>query len=140
VEKPAAVAALVNEFMEQTKTMENTTGEVRPQVWTTALTRPVQGRDLVQQIMEIVSQIYDSVEFTHEAVRAPRLPPIEGHRLQRSALRPSDGLDQERQRQDRPRRDPPPSPGAALTLPTEPGKRLRQTIDPSHSHNPGQAS
>ncbi len=95
VEQPAAVAALLNEFMERTDTMTNTAANVRPQGWTeafaeksadafadafaaevtleaTVLSRPVGGRDQVALVMKTASTVYEALQFTHQAISGDR--------------------------------------------------------------------
>ncbi|MCO6010993.1 alpha/beta hydrolase [Actinoallomurus purpureus] len=95
IERPAVVAALLDAFLAKTHPAGNTTRGVRPQRWTVAfaeksaasfaeafaedvvleantLTRPVEGREQVKQVMETASGIYDSLVFTQESSSGPR--------------------------------------------------------------------
>jgi pimeloyl-ACP methyl ester carboxylesterase len=96
VERPSAVAAQLDEFLAQNLSGGGITAAgVRSRGWTDAfanksaerfgaafaedvvleaanLRRPVEGRELVKQVMGTASGIYDSLVFTHEASSGPR--------------------------------------------------------------------
>jgi pimeloyl-ACP methyl ester carboxylesterase len=97
VEQPAALAAQLDRFLTEHATSAdgNTAADARPQGWTNAfasksaeafgeafaddvvleasvLTRPIEGRDRVMQVMGTASAIYESLVFTHEASAGPR--------------------------------------------------------------------
>jgi pimeloyl-ACP methyl ester carboxylesterase len=97
LEQPAALAAQLDRFLTEHATSAdgNTAADVRPQGWTNAfasksadafakafaddvvleasvLTRPIEGRDQVMQVMGTASAIYESLVFTHEASAGPR--------------------------------------------------------------------
>ncbi len=97
VEQPAALAAQLDRFLTEHATSAdgNIAADVRPQGWTNAfasksaeafgeafaddvvleasvLTRPIEGRDRVMQVMGTASAIYESLVFTHEASAGPR--------------------------------------------------------------------
>ena len=97
VEQPAALAAQLDRFLTEHATSAdgNIAADARPQGWTNAfasksaeafgeafaddvvleasvLTRPIEGRDRVMQVMGTASAIYESLVFTHEASAGPR--------------------------------------------------------------------
>ena len=97
VEQPAALAAQLDRFLTEHATSAdgNIAADARPQGWTnafasksadafakafaddvvleaSALTRPIEGRDRVMQVMGTASAIYESLVFTHEASAGPR--------------------------------------------------------------------
>jgi pimeloyl-ACP methyl ester carboxylesterase len=97
VEQPAALAAHLDRFLtaHATPADGNTAAGVRPQDYTnafatksaeafaeafaddvvleaSALTRPIEGREKVMQVMGTASAIYESLVFTHEVSAGPR--------------------------------------------------------------------
>ncbi|MFK0114202.1 alpha/beta fold hydrolase [Streptomyces sp. NPDC091217] len=96
LEQPAVVAGLLDTFLAtSTRGAGGTAQDVQPQAWTKAfddkaadsfaaafaddvvleasvLTRPVESRERVKQVMEAASGIYDSLAFTQESSRGPR--------------------------------------------------------------------
>lgn len=95
VEQPSAVAALIDTLLAKTVPAGDTTGDVQSQPWTTAfaeksdgsfaeafaegvvlegsiLTRPIEGREQVKQVMGAASGIYESVTFVYEASQGLR--------------------------------------------------------------------
>ncbi|MEU6572599.1 alpha/beta fold hydrolase [Streptomyces sp. NPDC046805] len=95
LEQPAAVAALLDAFLAKAPAADTATPRVGQQRWTTAfaeksagsfaeafaedvvleatvLTRPVEGREQVKQVLAAASGIYESLEFTYDSSRGPR--------------------------------------------------------------------
>ncbi|MEV6041216.1 alpha/beta hydrolase [Nonomuraea sp. NPDC052116] len=94
IERPAAVAALLDALLAKAHPVGDRTRSVRPQQWISAfaeksaasfakafaedvvlegsaLTRPIEGRGQVEQVMEAASDIYDSLVFTREGSSGP---------------------------------------------------------------------
>ncbi|MFF4764628.1 alpha/beta fold hydrolase [Streptomyces sp. NPDC001292] len=95
IEQPEAVAARLDVFLAEALTSAGDTVGVRPQEWTqafdekssaafgdafaedvaleaSALRKPIQGREQVRHVMGTASAVYESLVFTHEAVRDQR--------------------------------------------------------------------
>ncbi|MEU6088373.1 alpha/beta fold hydrolase [Streptomyces sp. NPDC047085] len=159
IERPAAVAALLGAFLAEALPAGITKSGVRAQPWTTAfagksadsfaeafaeevvleattLTRPVEGRDQVKQVMATASGIYESLAFTHEATRGPRTyleweaTAFGGLRIQGVTVltKDEDGRIVRAAIHHRPL-------GAVLRFSVEMRERLRGRIDPTHFHD-----
>jgi hypothetical protein len=158
VEQPAAVAALLNEFMERIDTMTNTAANVQPQGWTDAfaekssdafadafaaevmleasvLSRPVEGRDQVALVMTTASTVYKALQFTHQAVSGDRTyleweaKAFGGVDLRGVTVLTKNDSGQIVNVAIHHR-----PLGAALAFSAELGERLRAAIDPDHFH------
>ncbi|MFD3452805.1 alpha/beta fold hydrolase [Streptomyces sp. NPDC058691] len=159
IEQPTAVAALLDALLVKTSPPGDTSGHVAPQRWTTAfadkstdsfgealaeeavldasiLTRPIEGREQVKQVMAAASGIYDSLTFTHEATEGLRTylewraTASGGTRMEGVTILTKD----ERGRIERVTIHHRPL-GAVLRFSAELRDRLLDRIDPTHFHN-----
>ncbi|MDX3265003.1 alpha/beta hydrolase [Streptomyces sp. MI02-2A] len=159
VEQSSAVAALLDTFLTKTRPAGDTSRDVKSQQWTTAfaeksadsfgkafaeevvldatiLTRPIEGRERVQQVMAAASGIYDALAFTHEATQGPRTylewkaAAFEGTHIEGVTILTKDehGRIVRVAIHHRPL-------GATLRFSAELRDRLLGRIDPTHFHN-----